>query len=368
MKNVLLIDPSGDAYGAGLADGLSNKVKLFYITRDNDTDKSNISAEKFYWFIGGNKIKKGLQYILAYCRILRLIRKKKIDIVHIEWLLVPQFDKVMLRIMRWSKAKLILTAHNVLPHRNSEEFIGVYRRIYGYFDKIIVHGEGIKREFVSYFPEYESKIQIERHGVYLGQSLVTSSDSVDSNLIQRIDNYTKVAIFFGNIFYNKGIDRLIRHWLESYQNREDFFLIIVGKKHPKYDELTVLEEEISTCANIYYKPEEVTEIELNTLISFSDIIVMPYRHASMSGIVFKAAETKRAIVTTDVGSITEYVDESCAYITQNDDSAFCKQFDYIMDSISKERLKKVGEQLYVHIHNNYAWDQIATKTILEVYE
>lgn len=369
----MLVDPSGDAYGKGLATGLASIVDLYYVTTKNNIEKCDIDANVFLMFYSGeikNKIQKvikGVKYIKAYLQILRMIKKYGIDVIHIEWLLVPKLDVKLLKMIRNTGIRLVFTAHNVLPHRNSELYIDIYNSIYSLFDEIIVHGEEIKREFLLYYPQYSDKLKIEKHGVYIGQSVDIDFQTIDQIVVKNSTRAKKTIIFFGNIFFNKGLDRLLNIWFAKYSNVQDFYLIIVGKKDSNYSELNKYEQKINESINIYYKPVALDEIELNTYISLADIIVMPYRHASMSGIIFKAAEMRKTVLTTDVGSINEYIDDSCGFIVENQDELFKSKLVEILENVDKKTLCLMGEKLFEHIHNEFDWNEIAQKTISEVY-
>lgn len=369
MKKVLLVDPSGDAYGKGLSDGLSKIVDLYYLTSFNGIKKDNINVHNFLKFKRRkHKILKGTNYFHCYFFVFFVCLIKRIKIIHFEWIQFLPLDILCFKLLHFFERKIVYTAHNVLPHRNGVRYLNQYKKIYGLSDKIIVHGESIKREFLSFFPEYENKICIERHGVYVGHTVEIDESLLSLQEIDVIKKTKFVFIFFGNMFYNKGVDLLVEYWLENYSNIDDLALIVIGKKDSNYKELDVLEERISQSHNIIYIPSEVDEVTLNTYISISDLILMPYRHASMSGIVFKAAELKKTFLTTNVGAILEYANEFTCFISDDNFSNFSEKLSSIIKCESKESLAKMGNQLSDYIYNNFSWDKIAIKTVREVYE
>jgi len=58
------------------------------------------------------------------------------DIVHVQWLGLPEADAWLLR----RRAPLVLTAHDLLPRRTAQKE-GLWRRLFGRFDRIVVHSE-----------------------------------------------------------------------------------------------------------------------------------------------------------------------------------------------------------------------------------
>ncbi len=371
MKKVILIDSSGIIYGAELARALSRYVDLYYVTRNNHLSIELTNIKRYYWFssetsIGKwKKIIKGCHYIGAYLKVIRLIKREKIDIVHIQWLSVPKIDNIILWLIRRTGSKLIFTAHNILPHRNGKKYISYYRKHYSYFDRIIVHGEEIKKEFIKIFPEYSGKLRIERHGTFLSLDNKISKEDLDEKLMHKLRNSQKTAIFFGNMFFNKGIDALLGYWMNHYLDK-NLFLIVVGKKDPDFNELNKLEDRIMSCSNIFYKPKIIEEVELNTYIYMADIVVMPYRSASMSGVIFKAAAMNKTVLTTDTGSIKEYILPEFSYLASGLDDFF-RLFDILMLADNRDLLKKQGLQLSSFIKRKYDWNNIAEDTIDRVY-
>ena len=83
-------------------------------------------------------------------------------------------------------------------------------------------------------------------------------------------------------------------------------LVVAGKINEEY---TTLKEQIKNCDNnnIVILDYYIDDNTLSYLIDRSSVILLPYRHASMSGVVFTAADFKKTILTTNVGSILEYL-------------------------------------------------------------
>ncbi len=370
---VLLIDPTGIAYGFELAKSLSKYTELAFITRKNDVTIGDICCNKFFWFRASrwprliDKAIKGTSYITAYAKILRYVKHEKIDVVHIQWLSLPKVDDFFLKKLKSTGTKLVFTAHNVLPHRRGDSFVNIYKNYYSIFDKIIVHGESVKQEFLKVFPEYGEKLIIEHHGVFDSLSVDVDEGTLDAATLIKVKAAKKVGIFFGNMFYNKGTDVLVSHWLKYYKNNPDYFLFVVGKLDSGYLEMIDLEAKIRKCCNIFYKPQIIEETELNTYISMSDFVIMPYRHASMSGILFKAAMMNKTVLTTNAGSIKEYINDECAFCVDSFE-VFFNLLDFIIRDTDRIELLLKGKKLGDHIRKEYSWDSIAKSTVEDVYE
>ena len=64
------------------------------------------------------------------------------DVVHMQWLALPEADSWLLR----HRAPLVLTAHDLLPRRTAAK-TGLWRRAFGRFERIVVHRSGAARHW-----------------------------------------------------------------------------------------------------------------------------------------------------------------------------------------------------------------------------
>ena len=101
------------------------------------------------------KVIRGCEYCFTMLGLLSKYSKESPDIIHIQWLLFYQFDYFWLRILRCrlrsKNIKIVLTAHNVLPHINGYKYKNILEKIYSQFDGIIVHSEVLKEQMIKIF-------------------------------------------------------------------------------------------------------------------------------------------------------------------------------------------------------------------------
>lgn len=371
---VLFIDPWGISnnsdYLNGLSYGLSDYVDLTVFTNANfrkTTDKNYKVIRHFFPksdTMKPSKIRtllRGLEYVWAYCEIIRLVKNKKqpFDIIHINWLLKYKIDKVNVKKLKKHCTKLIYTAHNVIPHMDGEKSVPDLYAIYSVMDTIILHGENVKKEFTDLFPEFSSKIFVQKHGCNLVPNTSYDMERIDRTIIEKVSRYDRIFIFFGIVFYNKGVDRIIKYWLDN-DSARDTLLIVAGKKNGEYRELAELEDRIAGRDNILYLDFFVEDNLLNYLIDSSDLILMPYRHASMSGVVFTASDFRKPILCTKTGALEEYLEDGTdSFLVENDDGALYREIDFLIKNSSSELLSRMGENLHGHIHESCSWNEIA---------
>lgn len=378
-KQVLLIDPWGTAntseYLNGLIYGLDEFTELTVFTNHYFQLKTQNNADIHCVFfrntekMTSNRLRptiRGIEYLYGYNQIIRYLKKnRKFDVIHINWLLKYEMDIYFLKALKKHTNKLVYTAHNVLPHQNGEKYIDKLRPIYSLCDKIILHGENVKLEFIEFFPEFEDKIYIQKHGCNIEPKTNYDETKISENIKEKIQKYKMINIFFGNVFFNKGVDRVVSAWNENWN---ESLLIIAGKHDGEYTELEKHRKKINSSENILELNGFVDDNTLNYLITKSDIILMPYRHASMSGVIFTACDFSKPILCTDVGALKEYlIDEQDAFIVGNKDILFNNKLAFINTNINKKLLEDMGNKLTYDIKEKCSWKAIGQGVVENCY-
>jgi len=378
-KRVLLIDPWGIAntseYLNGLIFGLALLTDLTVFTNvyfESKTDTicrlNRIFFPRSENMAVGKKrtILRGWEYLYAYQQIFQHLQEQgPYDIIHINWLLMYQLDIHFLKRLKKYCGKLVYTAHNVLPHQNGEKSIPSLRKIYHLVDRIVLHGAPIREEFSHYFLEEVHKVCLQKHGCNLKPQTSFDVASIPENISQKLQRFPNKYLFFGGVYYNKGADRLIPIWRRAPKNA---LLILAGKTNGAYPELEQLREEIEQTDNILFLDEFVPNALLNYLIASADLVLLPYRHASMSGVIFTAADFAKPILCTKAGAFEEYLtDGADSFFAENDDAALAEVLCHTLTTVSKQQLSQMGFRLQENIRRVCAWNVVAEKLVRECY-
>jgi glycosyltransferase involved in cell wall biosynthesis len=379
---ILIIDPwCADKsnlyyYTTGLAAGISEYADVTVICQKNCTTPEKIKYNLIKRFFpvsyklkrGGLRlVVRGFEYIWAYFVIILSLKRNNFDVIHVEWPLLYVVDKVVFKYLRKSTKLFVLKAHNVLPHSSGARYVNVFREIYSIPDVILLHGEKLKEDFADYFPDYMNKIEIQRHGVYLNHSLSYDVNLIDDEVKKKIQSRDKVYLYFGSIHYDKGVDRLIKIWVENFSTSNSL-LIVAGSLSGGYKDFVDSERIMEKCENILYLKGFAEDNLLNYLFSKCNLVILPYRTGSMSGVVFTCAEFSTPVLSTDFGTIREYVqDKVTGFIVENDDESLKEVLKSIDTQYTKEVLSSIGDSLHKSFMENYDWKVIGEKLVREVY-
>lgn len=246
---------------------------------------------------------KALMVVINYIGLIVRVALRKPDILHLQWLPlveVSSIERLFLKILRVvaPKTKFLLTIHNVFPHDCDEEKKQIYRvrfsKVEPYFDQFIVHLETTKKEFCSSFGISAERVKVIHHGVLAPKG---------NNPTRKQRGKVLRLIMYGNQSTYKGTDVFINALTllpQEYKNK--VHALIVGKTYSGYlNELKGKKEN----ANIELIPEYVSDENLYKYIADSDIIVLPYRKISQSGVLLLALSMKRLIITSGIPSFRE---------------------------------------------------------------
>lgn len=236
-------------------------------------------------------------------------------------------------------------------------------------DRIIIHGSNIRNELEHIFQIPPYKVIIQKHGAKdpeNGNKVDYDIRLITYDIKNKIRSYDKRFLFIGDMHYNKGIDRLIKVWAEI--GDASCLLIIAGQKVGRYRELEGLEALIRRTDNILYIDYFIEDNLLNFFLSSVDCVLLPYRHASMSGVIFSAAQFRKTILCTDVGALSEYVvNGETGFVVRNADESLKNALSELIYTVSREELQKMGEANFQYIDREYSWDKIARDLSVECY-
>ena len=150
-------------------------------------------------------------------------------------------------------------------------------------------------------------------------------------------NDSLVLLFFGYVRKYKGLDILIEAFPKILSQNSNAKLLIVGEFYddPKsyLDLISKLKIENSVKVVNQFVPNE----EVAKYYQVSDVVILPYRSATQSGILNVAYGFNKPVVVTDVGGLAEFVDEGKTgfIVKTNSPEAIVEGVEKFLSSTSK---------------------------------
>jgi glycosyltransferase involved in cell wall biosynthesis len=315
------------------------------------------------------RVSKLIQHVPDMLRYRSAARQA--DVVHFQWLAVQHLDRYLLpagRTRDGCRRPLVLTAHDVLPREPRAGQLRAQLRLYDRFDAIVVHSEHGRSRLVGELGVDGERVHVIPHGIFAhlaeGEDALLPGEGAEPPsggryasvpvseqaghpaspealpegdvLSQRGAPCARahahaghppqstttpaerpprgnnlVVLMFGLMRPYKGIDILLEAWrgVDGQAPIEDAQLWLVGM--PKMD---ISPLQATAPANVYFEPRFVADTELPAYFKRADLVVLPYRQADQSGVLFTALAFGKPLLLSDVGGFPEIADTGAARV------------------------------------------------------
>ena len=202
------------------------------------------------------------------------------------------------------KSKLMSLCDNILPHEKTPmgDFLTTY--LFQKLDGHIVQSSQTEKELQEVVddPIYEKRF----HPIY-------------TNFPRKIDKYTArnklgltakyIILYFGIIRDYKGFDILLNAIAKLKNSDLDFHLIAGGECYGNDEKYTQLISDLKISDFITWHNKYIPESDVAEYFSAADVVALPYRSASQSGITQIAYYYDIPVIVTKVGGLSEIVDD-----------------------------------------------------------
>lgn len=253
--------------------------------------------------------------VLAPAKNLAVMLKttRRSDVVHFQWALGPRSDRLYWPILRKLGKKLVYTAHDVLPHEPEIMSLEHCRWVYDFADALIVHGENLKALLLERFDVDPRKVHVIPHGNY--NFVADTASRWNRATARQSFGYTdedRVVLFFGLIRPYKGLDdlieavRIVRDGAKGRSGRVR--LLVAGRPladHWKEGRYEALLAEAGLTEDCHLHLEHIAMLDVPRFFHAADVVAVPYKRGSQSGVLQLAYSFAKAAVATRVGSLPE---------------------------------------------------------------
>lgn len=209
------------------------------------------------------------------------------------------------------KIKVVALVHNAISHENSTFDKPLSKYFFKKCDAFITMSEPVKADILSLLPN--AKVHVSPHPIYdhYGKK-IDKNEAKDQLNIPVVKN---TILFFGLIREYKGLDLLIE--ATKYLSA-DYQLIIAGECYGSFDKYAQLIKESPISHNIVTFEQYIPGNMVNQLFSASDLLVLPYKSATQSGVVTVAYQFDLPMVATNVGALGDTIRDAKTGIVAED--------------------------------------------------
>lgn len=312
MKPIVYIDPQSyknlAIYDYSLLTNMEGDIRYLCST-NYDYLPLPTCVRQYKLFRYNNKkssLAKAVSYLYSYLRIFLLLIKWRPQVVHLQWMRIPDFDVAVLKMVRWlTGCRIIFTAHNILPHNQGTKYVRSYGRMYRLVDTIIVHTHATKTELTAMFSSTEDKVAVIAHGLLqltYDPKLLRQQEKQLSERYQLEGKLVFSALGFQ--YHYKGSDLLAEVWATTPELRcsKHCTLLLVGRN------MGVDLSAVNGIENVIVEDRVMSDEEFYYLLARTDVYLLPYRNISQSGVLLTAISVGTPFLVSNVGGLAEPLD------------------------------------------------------------
>lgn len=305
----------------------------------------------------GTSISEGLDSInpISYFTSAKKINKLEVDLfISAYWMsfFSPCIGTVA-RMLR-KNIKRIGLIHNLIPHEPKafDKLLATY--YLKSHDAFVVMSESVKNDILTILPN--ASVLVLFHPLYnqFGEKL---NRQVACEKLE-ISSSNKNLLFFGLIRDYKGLDVLLK---TVSMLSDDYFLIIAGECYGSFDKYDSIIREYGIAHRVKIVQKFIPDSEVSSYFSAVDMVVLPYKTATQSGVTAVAHHFELPVIATNVGGLKESISPmENGIITESNTS------ESLAESIQKgfvEETNALLKQGVLRINKERDWKSFTAKLI-----
>lgn len=295
---------------------------------------------------------------LSWLRTWRRMREWQPDLVVFPWWVpfwAPVWGSLGRATRRLSpRPRLIFICHNVMPHE-AGLFDGVAARwALAPADGYVAHSRADAAHLQRLFPG--RPVRVNPHPTY---GPLLQQKATDAPLA--LPDERPLLLFCGFVRPYKGLDVLLES-LPVVLSRRRVHLLVAGefwdgeKKYLRQIERLGIGRAV-TMRNAY-----IPDGELAAYLQAADAVVLPYKHATQSGVIQLAFGQNRPVITTNVGGLAEVVDheQTGLVVPPQDPQALAEAIDrFFAEELGPEFSANIRRQ-----EERFSWGRLVEQLVV----
>jgi glycosyltransferase involved in cell wall biosynthesis len=289
-----------------------------------------------------------------------IIKKAKHDLVIVRyWIpfMGPALGTILRVVRRNKHTRILCIADNVIPHEKRPGD-SIFTK---YFIKPIDSFVTMSRDVLQDLKKLTNKPAVfNPHPLYDNFGPLMSKEEACKAL--GLDPGEKYLLFFGFIRKYKGLDILLEALGDQRLKDAGVKLIVAGEFYSDREEYEDLIDQYDLKDQVHLFTEFIPNNEVRYYFCACDLIVLPYRNATQSGISQVAYHFEKPMVVSNVGGLPEFVpDGKVGYITEPEAGSVANA---ILKFFEPNSIPDLQQNL-LEEKKKYTWDTF-TRSLLEV--
>lgn len=239
--------------------------------------------------------------------LVRLVRTRPAVVV-VQWWhpLFAPFAVALGVAARIGRARFAVVCHNAMPHERFPFARQLTRAVLRRADVVLTLSEHVQDEVRRLLPTVDARTLSHPPNLTAHQPAPS----------RRVDNRGQV-LFFGHVRPYKGLDDLLDAIALMPVTRRPL-LTVAGPFYQPVEDVRAKVAELGIASSVRLMPGYVADDDVPALFADSDVVALPYREASQSGVLRLAAEFGRPVVVTDVAGLAAEVADRGVVVAPGD--------------------------------------------------
>jgi len=267
----------------------------------------------------------------------------------------PALRKIAVLLKKKINVKIMAICHNLMPHENHSIYKYFTKRLINKIDRFIVMSDAVKKDLLEFIPNVKYKST--PHPIY-----EIFGNVVDKKIArQKLDiKAKKVILFFGLIREYKGLDILLNSIPKIKMGLDDFIVIVAGECYERKEKYYDIIKKLKIQDSVDLRFKFIPDCEVAEYFSAADVVVLPYKTATQSGITQIAYNFNRPVIISNVGGLAEIVVEGkTGYVVTPQSDEFAKA---IITFFKESKFGEFSDNVKTH-KTLFSWEKFADNII-----
>ena len=260
----------------------------------------------------------------------------------------PALRKISVLLKKKIDVKIIAICHNLIPHENHFFYQHFTKTFLYKIDRFVVMSRSVKLDLLKIIPN--AKFRLTPHPIYNIFGNTIDMKIARQNLCIKAKN---VILYFGLILEYKVLDILLNSIPKIKQELDEFIVIIAGECYEKTEKYYAIIRNLKIQDSVDMRLKFISDNEVSEYFSAADVVALPYRTATQSGITQIAYNFNRPVIVSDVGGLAEIVPNGkTGYVVKPDSNEFANA---IMKFFKEDKFKEFSENVRNH-KKLFSWE------------
>jgi len=217
---------------------------------------------------------------------------------------IPAFHYLLKKLKRRG-VKTLIIAHNIKFHERWYFAEPLTRMLLRKGARIMTLSDTVYKDALKLLRNNDDKLIRGFHPLYTfhDQKIYTRDTARERLGLEK----KRVILFFGYIKPYKGVDLLIRSFPLLKSKIKDAVLLITGEIYGNKEKYLELIRQSGYKNDIILIDDYISSADVELYFKAADLLVLPYRNATQSGVIQTAYVMGLGVVTTPVGGLPELV-------------------------------------------------------------